>query len=61
MKRLPQRTPDEVDLDRGYISWRSPLANALMKGSSGDRVERAPDLCRFCSRTGHTSAISLSV
>src|SRR3984885_3208495 len=22
---------DEVDLDRKYISWRSPLANALMK------------------------------
>jgi transcription elongation factor GreB len=27
-----------VDLDRGYISWRSPLANALMKASPGDRV-----------------------
>ena len=34
---------DEVDLDRGYISWRSPLANALMKASAGDHVElRAP-------------------
>ena len=34
---------DEVDLDRGYISWRSPLANALMKASPGDPVElRAP-------------------
>jgi transcription elongation factor GreB len=34
---------DEVDLDRGYISWRSPLANALMKASVGDSVEmRAP-------------------
>ena len=34
---------DEVDLDRGYISWRSPLANALMKASAGDSVEmRAP-------------------
>src|SRR3981081_3827758 len=34
---------DEVDLDRGYISWRSPLANALMKAIPGDRVElRAP-------------------
>ena len=34
---------DEVDLDHGYISWRSPLANALMKGSPGDRVVvRAP-------------------
>src|SRR5271169_2924205 len=34
---------DEVDLDRGYVSWRSPLANALMKASPGDRVDlRAP-------------------
>jgi transcription elongation factor GreB len=34
---------DEVDLDCGYISWRSPLANALMKASPGDRVNlRAP-------------------
>ena len=34
---------DEVDLDRGYISWRSPLANALTKASPGDRVVlRAP-------------------
>jgi transcription elongation factor GreB len=29
---------DEVDLDRGYFSWRSPLANALMKSSAGDHV-----------------------
>jgi len=27
---------DEVDLDRGYISWRSPLGIALMKASPGD-------------------------
>jgi transcription elongation factor GreB len=34
---------DEVDLNLGYISWRSPLANALMKASPGDRVNlRAP-------------------
>jgi len=34
---------DEVDPDRGYISWRSPLANALLKASPGDRVDlRAP-------------------
>ena len=34
---------DEVDLNRGYISWRSPLANALMKASVGDSVVlRAP-------------------
>ena len=34
---------DEVDLDRCYFSWRSPLANALMKASPGDCVElRAP-------------------
>jgi transcription elongation factor GreB len=29
---------DEVDLDRRYISWRSPLARALMKATAGDRV-----------------------
>ncbi len=34
---------DEVDTNRGYISWRSPLANALMKSSPGDTVVlRAP-------------------
>jgi transcription elongation factor GreB len=29
---------DEVDLDRNYISWLSPLARALMKCGVGDRV-----------------------
>jgi transcription elongation factor GreB len=29
---------DEVDLDRDYISWVSPLARALMKSEEGDRV-----------------------
>ena len=29
---------DEVDLDRNYISWLSPLARALMKRGVGDRV-----------------------
>jgi len=34
---------DEVDLERGYISWRSPVANALMKARTGDLVVlRAP-------------------
>ena len=34
---------DEVDLERHYISWVSPLAKALMKAGSGDRVVlRAP-------------------
>jgi transcription elongation factor GreB len=34
---------DEVNLDRGHISWRSPLAIALMKASPGDHVDlRAP-------------------
>jgi transcription elongation factor GreB len=34
---------DEVDLDRRYISWMSPLARALMKAGPGDRVVlRAP-------------------
>jgi transcription elongation factor GreB len=29
---------DEVDINRRYISWMSPLARALMKASPGDRV-----------------------
>ena len=29
---------DEVDLDRNHISWRSPLACALMKSGPGDSV-----------------------
>jgi transcription elongation factor GreB len=29
---------DEVDLDRRHISWRSPLARALMKAGAGDTV-----------------------
>lgn len=34
---------DEVDLDRHYISWLSPVARALMKAGPGDRVTlRAP-------------------
>jgi transcription elongation factor GreB len=34
---------DEVDLNRRYISWMSPLARALMKSSPGDPVIlRAP-------------------
>jgi len=34
---------DEVDLERRYISWMSPLARALMKAGPGDRVMlRAP-------------------
>ncbi len=34
---------DEIDLDRGRISWVSPLARALMKSGEGDTVVlRAP-------------------
>jgi transcription elongation factor GreB len=34
---------DEVDLERRYISWMSPMARALMKSAPGDRVVlRAP-------------------
>ncbi|HET8824140.1 MAG TPA: transcription elongation factor GreB [Terriglobales bacterium] len=29
---------DEVDLDRNYISWVSPLGRALMKSEAGDSV-----------------------
>lgn len=34
---------DEVDLERNFISWQSPLARALMKSGPGDEVVlRAP-------------------
>jgi transcription elongation factor GreB len=34
---------DEADLDRGQVSWLSPVARALMKAYAGDIVElRAP-------------------
>ena len=34
---------DEIDLDRNYISWLSPLARALLKSGPGDSVLlRAP-------------------
>ena len=29
---------DEIDLDRNHISWKSPLARALMKSGAGDVV-----------------------
>jgi transcription elongation factor GreB len=29
---------DEVDINRRYVSWMSPLARALMKSGPGDRV-----------------------
>ena len=29
---------DETDLNRNHISWKSPLARALMKSGPGDRV-----------------------
>jgi len=29
---------DEIDLDRHHISWKSPLARALMKSGPGDSV-----------------------
>ena len=29
---------DEVDLNRNYISWVSPLGRALMKSAAGDSV-----------------------
>jgi transcription elongation factor GreB len=42
---------DEIDLDRNYISWRSPLARALMKAGPGDSVLlRAP---------GHTEQLQI--
>lgn len=32
---------DEVDIKRGYVSWRSPIARALLKKRSGDVVTLA--------------------
>jgi transcription elongation factor GreB len=29
---------DEIDLDRGHISWRSPLGRVLLKRRAGDAV-----------------------
>lgn len=29
---------DEVDLDRGWVSWLSPIARALLNGQLGERV-----------------------
>jgi transcription elongation factor GreB len=35
---------DEIDLDRGHISWRSPLGRSLLKRRAGDEVVvRRPD------------------
>jgi transcription elongation factor GreB len=45
---------DEVDLNRRYISWISPLGRALMKSSVGDRVVlRAP------TRTEHLEILDV--
>jgi transcription elongation factor GreB len=30
---------DEADFDRGYISWRSPLARSLLSKREGNRVQ----------------------
>jgi transcription elongation factor GreB len=30
---------DEADLDKGRVSWLSPIARAMMKAEEGDRVE----------------------
>jgi transcription elongation factor GreB len=45
---------DEVDLNRRYISWRSPLASALMKSSPGDRV-----LLRAPKKTEHLEVLDV--
>jgi transcription elongation factor GreB len=45
---------DEVDLNRRYISWRSPLARALMKSSPGDRV-----ILRAPTKTEHLEIVDV--
>src|SRR5260370_19566730 len=45
---------DEVDLDRGYISWPSPLPKSLMKSTPTDPVDlRAP------AKTDHLEIIEV--
>ena len=29
---------DEIDLDRGWVSWMSPIAKALLNGKRGQRI-----------------------
>ena len=29
---------DEIDLDRGWVSWQSPIAKALLNGKRGERI-----------------------
>ena len=29
---------DEVDLDRGWVSWVSPIAKALLNSKQGERI-----------------------
>jgi transcription elongation factor GreB len=39
---------DEADLDRGQVSWVSPIARALMKAREGDTVElRTPSRIEY--------------
>ena len=45
---------DEVDLDRHYISWMSPLARALMKSAPGDAV-----LLRAPKKTEHLEILDV--
>ena len=29
---------DEIDLDRGWVSWQSPIAKALLNAKRGQRI-----------------------
>ena len=29
---------DEIDLNRGWVSWQSPIAKALLNGKRGQRI-----------------------
>ena len=45
---------DEIDLNKGDISWRSPLARTLLKKQEGDAV-------LFRRPSGETELVILSV
>ena len=47
---------DEIDTARGYISWVSPMARALLKAREGDTVTLAHAGRRRGASTSSTSA-----
>ena len=49
---------DEADLDRGQVSWLSPVARALMKGRQGDIVAFVHQRGSIRSRCSPSATVS---